>query len=134
MDLKSLKPTSDTITVELQHPSTFDPLTNKDGTPMSITVYAPHSSEYKAVIHDAANKRLKAASKTKNKQLDFSLEDMEKQGLELAVAVIKEWNITYDGELVKFTKDKATEIYKELFWIREQVDQAVESTDVFTQK
>lgn len=134
MDLKSLKPTSDTITVELKHPSTFDPLTNEDGTPMSITVYAPHSAEYKAVIHEAANKRLKAAAKTKNKQPTLNLEDIEKQGLELAVSIIKDWNITYDGEKIKLTKDKATEIYKELFWVREQVDEAVESTDVFTQK
>ncbi len=134
MDLKALKPQSDTITVELKHPSTGELLLNTDDTPMTITVWAAHSKEYKSVIHEAANKRLKKAAKTKNKQVDLTIEEIEQQGLDLAVAVIKDWNITYGEEMPKFSRDLALEIYKELFWVREQVDEAVESVDVFTQK
>jgi hypothetical protein len=134
MDLKALKPQSDTITVELKHPSTGEPLLNIDDTPMTITVWAAHSKEYKSVIHEAANKRLKKAAKTKNKQVDLTIEEIEQQGLDLAVAVIKDWNITYGEDMPKFSRDLAEEIYKELFWVREQVDEAVESVDVFTQK
>lgn len=134
MDLKALKPQSDTITVELKHPSTGEPLLNVDDTPMTITVWAAHSKEYKSVIHEAANKRLKKAAKTKNKQVDLTIEEIEQQGLDLAVSVIKDWNITYGEDMPKFSRDLASEIYKELFWVREQVDEAVESVDVFTQK
>jgi hypothetical protein len=31
MDLMDLKPTSDTVDVLLKHPTTFEPLTNEDG-------------------------------------------------------------------------------------------------------
>lgn len=134
MDLKALKPQSDIITVELKHPSTGESLLNIDDTPMTITVWAAHSKEYKSVIHEAANKRLKKAAKTKNKQVDLTIEEIEQQGLDLAVAVIKDWNITYGEDMPKFSRDLASEIYKELFWVREQVDEAVESVDVFTQK
>jgi mRNA-degrading endonuclease RelE of RelBE toxin-antitoxin system len=134
MDLKTLKPKSDTITVELKHPSTGEPLINSDDTPMTITVWASHSKEYKAVIHAAANKRLKRASKSKNKQVEMTIEEIEQQGIELAVQIIKEWNITYDDQMPELNTEFATKVYSELFWVREQVDEAVESVDVFTQK
>jgi len=134
MDLKELKPQSDTITVELKHPSTEEPLLNLDDSPMTITVWAAHSKEYKAVIHEAANKRLKKAAKNKNKQVDMTIEEIEQQGLDLAVSVIKDWNITYGEDQPKFSRSLAEEIYKELFWVREQVDEAIESVDVFTKK
>lgn len=134
MDLKLLKPQSDTITVELKHPSTGETLLNPDDTPMTITVWASHSKEYKAVIHAAANKRLKKAAKTKNKQVEMTIEEIEQQGIELAVQIIKDWNITYDDSKPELTTEFATKVYSELFWVREQVDEAVESIDVFTQK
>ena len=63
MDLLKLVPTTDTIDVVLMHPATFEPLLNEDGTEMTITVYAPHSKEYKAAVHEQTNLRLKQMQK-----------------------------------------------------------------------
>ncbi len=60
MDLKNLTPTSDTIEVILVHPNTLEPLMN-EGTKkreMSITLHAPHSKEYKKLVHEQTDKRL----------------------------------------------------------------------------
>ena len=51
MDLKNLTPTSDTVDVTIVHPTTLEPLTNDDKSEMTITMYAPHSKEYKAAVH-----------------------------------------------------------------------------------
>ena len=70
MDLKNLTPTSDTVDVTIVHPTSFDVLTNDDDTPMVITVYAPHSKEYKDAMHEQTNKRLKQAQS--KKKVEFS--------------------------------------------------------------
>ena len=49
---------SDTLDVVLVHPSTLEPLLNDDKSEMTITMYAPHSKEYKAAVHIQTNKRL----------------------------------------------------------------------------
>ena len=59
MDLKNLTPASDTIEVILVHPNTLEPLMNEGSdNEMSITLYAPHSKEYKKLVHEQTDKRL----------------------------------------------------------------------------
>ena len=126
MDLKDLTPTSDTVDVNIVHPTTLEPLLNDNSEPMVITMYAPHSKEYKAAVHEQTNKRLKQAQS--KKKVDLTAEDIEDATLDLFAKTTKSWNITYDGEEPNFSVSKAKEIYSEVFWIKDQIDEAVSNS------
>ena len=126
MDLKDLTPTSDTVDVNIVHPTTLEPLLNDNSDPMVITMYAPHSKEYKAAVHEQTNKRLKQAQS--KKKVDLTAEDIEEATLDLFAKTTKSWNITYDGEEPNFSVSKAKEIYSEVFWIKDQIDEAVSNS------
>lgn len=126
MDLMNLVPKSDTVEVKIKHPATKEVLKNDDGTEMTITVYAPHAKQHKKVIHELANKRIKASQKKNAKEI--TVEDLEEATLETLVKVTKEWNITFNGEQPKLTEAKAREIYDKVFWLKAQVEQAVDES------
>lgn len=126
MDLKDLTPSSDTVEVAVVHPATLEPLANEDGSPMTITMYAPHSKNYKAAVHEQTNKRLKKAQ-SKN-GFDFTAEDLDEATLDLLAKTTKEWSITFGGEQPKLTLSKAKEIYSEVFWIKDQIEGAVSNS------
>ena len=134
-DLLELVPSKDTITVTLKNPNsksdTFgQPLKNKDGTDMTVTVYAPHSREYKGAIHNQTQARIKKAQETKKR--DFSFDDFEEITISLFVDTTVSWNITWKDEMPKYSKKLAKEVYEKLFWIRSQIDEEVQDTSVFT--
>jgi hypothetical protein len=131
MDLKDLKPKSDTVEVILVHPSNYETLFNPDGTEMSIVVHAPHSKTYKEAVHDQQNRRIQKMQKGK-KTSTFSAEDLENDGITLLAKVTKEWNITYGGSNPKLTVEKAKEVYSDMFWIREQIEASVSDSLDFT--
>lgn len=131
MDLFDLTPKSDTIVVTLVHPNTDEVLTNEDDTPMTVELYAPHSKEYKAAMHEQTNKQLKK-TKGGRKELEVRAEELEKAGLELLVKVTKSWNITYKGE--KPDLGKAEEVYETVFWIKDQIERGLSETLDFTKK
>ncbi len=130
MDLMNLKPTSDTVEVKLVHPNTGDALKNDDKTEMTITVYASHSKEHKAAMHEQTNKRLKAMQG--NKKIDFKSEEIEEATLTLLSKVTADWNVTYGGEKPKLTVAKAKELYGEVFWIKDQIEEALADSLDFT--
>jgi hypothetical protein len=130
MDLINLQPTSDTVEVKLLHPNTGEQLKNDDKTDMTITVYASHSKEYKAVMHEQTNKRLKAMQSGKNR--DFTAQDMEDATLTLLSKITVSWDITYDGEKPKLTVAKAKELYDKVFWIKDQIEGALADSLDFT--
>jgi hypothetical protein len=134
MDLMKLIPTTEVIVVELQHPDTFEPLMNDDGSVMTITVYAPHSKEYKAAVHEQTNIRLKQMQAKGSRSVTaFTAEDLEDAALKMLAKTTKEWNITAGGKKPKFSVDEAKKIYGEVFWIKDQIEEAVAEAEVFTQ-
>ena len=122
MDLKDLTPKEFTVDVPIVHPVSGEPLVNDDGSEMTITMYAPYSKEYKAVLHSQTNKRLK------NRDKEITAEGIEESTLELLAQTTKSWNITFDGEQPKCTASKAKDIYTEVFWIRNQLEAGVDKT------
>jgi len=126
MDLKDLTPKSDEIVVVIKHPATGETLKNDDKSEMTITIYAPHSKEYKKVLHEQTNKRLKKMQSKGNK--DITAEEIDEATLEALAKTTKEWNITYGGELPKLTLTKAREVYEDVFWIRSQIEGAIEDS------
>lgn len=126
MDLLDLTPKSDEIVVTIKHPATGEVLKNEDKSDMTITICAPHSKEYKKVLHEMTNKRLKKMQqKGKN---EITAEEIEEATLETLSKTTKEWNITYGGEVPKLTVAKAKEIYDSVFWIKAQIEEAIESS------
>jgi len=126
MDLKDLTPNLDDVVVEIKHPTTGDVLKNDDGTDMTITILAPHSKEYKKAQHEQISKRLKKAQKSKSQDVDYS--DIEEATLEVLSKTTKSWDITYGGEKPKLTPAKAKDLYEEVFWIRNQIEEVVTDT------
>lgn len=126
MDLLDLTPKSDEIVVVIKHPATGKPLKNDDESEMTITIYAPHSKEYKKVLHEQTNKRLKKMQSKGDK--DITAEEIEEATLEALAKTTKEWNITYGGEMPKLTVAKAREVYETVFWIRSQIEGAIEDS------
>ena len=129
MDLQSLIPTDDTIVVELKHPVTEEPLTKDDGKPMTITVYAPHSSVYKSQMHEQTNKRIQKASK--GKKVTFTAEELENTTLELLAKTTKDWSIQLNGKSPKYSVGEAMELYAKLPWLKAQVLDAQEDFSAF---
>ena len=130
MDLKDLTPKSDVVEVAICHPGTGEALLNDDKTPMTITMYAPHSKEYKSVLHHQTNKRLKQAQG--KKKVDITAESIEEATLEVLVKATKSWNITYDGKKPKLTPALCKEVYTQLFWIKDQIEEAIADSVDFT--
>jgi hypothetical protein len=97
---------------------------------MSITVYAPHTKEYKAVMHEHTNKRIAKASK--RKATNFSAEELEADTIDLLVRTTTAWDITYDGKKPKLTPALCKEVYTNLFWIKDQIEEAVADSVDFT--
>jgi len=129
MDLQSLIPTDDTIVVELKHPVTEELLTKDDGKPMTITVYAPHSSVYKSQMHEQTNKRIQKASK--GKKVTFTAEELENTTLELLAKTTKDWSIQLNGKSPKYSVGEAIDLYAKLPWLKQQVLEAQEDFSAF---
>lgn len=130
MDLKKLTPSSDTVDITLVHPSTQEPLTNEDKSEMIITMYAPYSKHYKSILHEQTNKRLKQAQG--KKKIDVTAESIEEATLDVLVKATKSWNITYDGKTPNYSEKVAREIYEDVFWIKDQIEEAVSDSMDFT--
>lgn len=124
MDLLELTPKSDEIIVALKHPATGEELKNEDGSDMTITVFAPHSKEYKKVLHEMTNKRIKKMQGKGAK--DITAEELEEISLDSLAKTTKEWNITFSGEKPKLSLAKAREVYEKVFWIKAQIEGASE--------
>ena len=88
MDLSTFIPKSDLATFDIRNPLTGEVMVKDDGTDMTITVYLPHSKEYKSVVHEQNNKRISRAQKGKTV---YTSEDLEEATLELLVKTTKEW-------------------------------------------
>jgi hypothetical protein len=84
MDIASFIPTTDTVEVELKNPATGEVMTNKDESPMTITMYLPHSKQYKEVRHAQTNKRIQENQK-KNKKV-ITAQEIEAETLDPFIA------------------------------------------------
>jgi hypothetical protein len=128
-DLFALIPTDDTISVVVKHPVTEEPLLKDDNKEMTITVYAPHSAQYKSAIHEQTNKRIQKASK--GKKVTFTAEELDNATLELLAKTTKDWNIQLGGKSPKFSVAEAVDLYSKLPWLKQQVLEAQEDYSAF---
>lgn len=129
MDLKDFAPKSDEVEVVVKHPANGEPLVNKDGSNMVIVLHAPHSKVYKEALYEQTNKRLKVAQDSG--EMNLTAQDIEEASLELLSKATKSWNITYDDKQPKLTVAKAKAIYEELFWLKPQLEEALNNSQAF---
>jgi hypothetical protein len=129
MDLSKLIPTDDVIVVTVKHPMTEEVLLKDDGKEMTITVYAPHSSQYKSAVHEQTNKRIQKASK--GKRITFTAEEIENATLDLLAKTTKDWNIQLNGKSPKFSVTEAIDLYGKLPWLKSQILEAQEDYSAF---
>jgi hypothetical protein len=130
MDLANLKPKSEVTEILLKHPNTLEPLPNEDGSEMSVTVALPHSKRYKVAMHDQQNRRINAVQKKGS--MNYTAEDLERDSIELLAKITENWDITYNNEKPKLTVAKAKEVYSEVFWLRDQIEEALTESLDFT--
>ena len=130
MDIANFIPATDTVEVELKNPTTGEVMTNKDESPMTITMYLPHSKAYKDVRHAQTNKRIQESQK-KNKKV-ITAQEIEAETLDLLVKTTAGWNITYKEEQPNFSEDLAREVYELAPFIAEQLFEGVAEAEVFT--
>jgi hypothetical protein len=97
---------------------------------MTVTLHASHSKEYKKIVHEQQDRRIKMMQKKAKSQI--SAQDIERDGIDLLAKVTAAWNITYGGEQPKLTVTKAKEVFTEVFWIREQIEEAFSDSMDFT--
>lgn len=132
MDLLDLMPKSDDIVTVLRHPQTNDILTNEDGSDMTITRYSPYSKEYEEAADGQVDVALKKARASEDKDISFA--ESKALRTQFLVDTIKEWNITFGGEKIKFSKKKALEIISDprAFWIKDQLEEEENNVKGFT--
>jgi len=119
MDLLSVK-ISETSTLTVRHPQTGA------DTDITIEVYGADTVAYKKAVG--------TISKRNRKRKDISIEEIESAGLELLSSVTAGWkNIEEKGKKVPFNVENAKRIYREIPWLRKQVDSFIGDEQNFLQ-
>lgn len=126
MDLKDLKPTSNVVHVKVVHPLTGKPFLNDDETQMTLDLHAPHTKEYKSFLYN------QVVSKRDNPKEDVNFDDIDEAALNMLSNIVKSWNISYDGSMPEYSAELAKEVFSEIFWLRNQVEEAINTFEVFT--
>ena len=132
MDLLDIGKAKDTSEVTLYHPVTSEVLTNKDNSPMTVTVHGPYSKKYKSIAHSQQNRRLAKAQR--GGKMVLSAEEIESSAMELLVQCVSDWNITLGGEKPKCVEAKVREVFTQMPWVKDQVDAALGDTQAFLEK
>jgi hypothetical protein len=130
MGLNDIGAVKDTTDVELVHPKTGEVLTNDDGTPMTITVYGPYSSTYKAITHAQQNRRLAKAQRLGGK-MTLTAEELEASTMDLLVKCTAGWKVTLEKGVEKFSEEKVREVYVKMPWVRDQIEAVFGDTRSF---
>lgn len=129
-DIFDLTPKNDTVVTQLTDPRDGSQLTHEDKG-MWIERYLPHTPQYKKAQYKHTQKYLKAAQKAGNKDVDIDLFEAEGDRIEVLAETTVSWEIYYGGEWVKFTPEKAKEIYTKAFWMVDQLQEDENSAEVF---
>jgi transcriptional regulator of met regulon len=104
------------------HPVTGSTLETAEGKPVRIRVVS--------LLHNEREKK-----RLNNRKYFQTAEELQEGLLKLLAAATLEFdNLEYNGELLKATSENAYKIYKELPWLREQVERFIEEWSSFLPK
>jgi hypothetical protein len=125
MDLATFDTAKSGLTAQMkvEHPGTGETVLQEDGkTPVTMTLCSADGEDYRRVLRTTANRRLEKQQQ-RGKRAKLSVEEIEGDAIEALVAATKDWSgIEYRGRKLEFNVDNCRMIYKDLPWLREQVD------------
>lgn len=125
LDLKNLQPSDQAVEIPILHPTSGESLG------ISIFVFGSDSSAYRKASSDLQTKRLARLGPAK---MRLTAAEIEEDTLDLLAHCTDSWKgVTYDGKELKCTHDEAKKLYRELPWLREQIDRAISDRANFIQ-
>ncbi len=117
--------------IELRHPVTNAPLG------MFITVLGKDSTKFKEISRASLNARLRrdALATRRGKEPEIrTVEDIEKENIDLLVACTTGWSLTEKGIELVFSPAEAARVYKQYPFIYDQVNEGIGSLENFLAK
>lgn len=126
MDIANIVDREQLFDLELKHPVTEEPLG------ITFRIRSQNSEEAKAVLRVHTNKNLQRSVKGKT----VTAEQLEKQNLEEAAALIASWDWgehTYHGSKPELTMKTAIQMLSDEDWIFRQVVAAARDIENFSQ-
>jgi hypothetical protein len=121
MDLSEI--VASTNVVEIKHPATAEPIGLK------ITLRATSSKEVREVQRRMLNENLKNRGRT------LTAEKVEANRLDVLVAATQAWDwageLTFKGAKPEFNAENVRKVYKDLSWVKDQVDDALSDDAAF---
>lgn len=131
IDLDSLDPTSganEGVEIELQHPVT------KRGLGSFITIHGLDSEaaqELRAQVSAKTSNRIRVARDV-FAGFDVAPDEADTEKAVFCAALTLGWrNVVYKGEALTFSRANAQKLYRNVRWIREQVDAQIANTALF---
>jgi PIN domain nuclease of toxin-antitoxin system len=113
---------------------TGQPMTDKHGQAVSITLKGPDSETYRKLTRAQVKKRLDRAAKGESLGDDSTLAEAEADAIEIMAACTMAWTGINDkaGEPIPCSRETARQLYQRYPIIREQVDVFISSRLNFT--
>lgn len=107
--------------VQIYHPGTNEDLG------ITINILGKDSDEFQKVSRAQSKKRMAKLAKGGGFRTSvISVEEIDRDGLELLAACTKSWSgVIVEGKTVECNKDNAIDLYERFPWIKEQVDAAM---------
>ena len=108
--------------------------------PVYITLLGKHSTVFREIMADRVNQRIakEAVAAQRGKEVDRpTAEEAEERAVELLAACTTGWRtadkpvVMLKGEELKFNGENAKKLYREMLWVREQVDKFIGDLENF---
>lgn len=123
MDIAEFK-LEDVAVMPVRHLATGQPIKAADGTPVTISVACKDSDHFRRVLRDQTERRVRKAQDSGNQRL--TQEEIESEEIDLIAGCTLGWTgLSFNGEAFAFSPENARTLYRDLPWLREQVDKFV---------
>lgn len=126
MGLSDVGTIKETTEIRLYHPRTGDDIPGPGGKPLSVTVHGPYSAKYKAFTRKQQQARLQSVTRQNRNALNITAEEIERGAVDLIIACIESWNISFEGDKVlPLNEANIREVFERHPWVRDQIDMAM---------
>lgn len=131
MDFTQLKQqyaADEAVPMVVDDPRTGSPLRDEaTGKPVTIFLLGPDSSVYRQHSRDQQSRRLKEMSSNRRRGLTITPQELEDSALDLIVRCTTGWeHIEWNGEEFPFSPENARQLYMQMPFVREQVEEFIQ--------
>ena len=135
-DLNDLLISDAPVAHQLEHPMTFEPLTNKKGEPMEVLLLGPDAEAAKIVERKISADMLQRASRSRKGRLELTPEITEAHARRRFLARLAGWNnLELGGKKFEYNDANKNAVYDEAKFgmIKRQIDAALADDAAFLQ-